>query len=112
MKDNEDKLLEEMVLTRVLRLDAIITGATTGLLFGLGFFLVTIFLVLKGGPVVGPHLGLLGVYLPGYDVTVLGSFIGLVYGLILGFITGVLITVIYNQVAGSREARRERKKQG
>ena len=76
MKENEEKLLEQIVLTHVMRLNLLVNGIAVGLLFGLGLFLTTIFLVLKGGPVVGPHLGLLGQFLPGYAVTVAGSFVG------------------------------------
>ncbi len=112
MEENEGKLLEQIVLTRVMRLNLLITGIALGLLFGLGLFLSTIFLVLKGGPEVGPHLSLLGEFLPGYAVTVTGSFIGLGYGLVLGFALGSLITLVYNKVAGYREAWGERRRRG
>jgi hypothetical protein len=112
MKENEEELLEQTVLTRVVRLELLVTGFTTSVLFGLGLFLPTIFLVIRGGPVVGPHLALLGQFLPGYDVTVAGSFIGLGYGLVLGVALGSLITITYNKVAGYREARRERSRRG
>jgi hypothetical protein len=67
-----------------------------GLLFGIGLFLATNILLLKGGRVVGPHLALLGAYLPGYRVTFAGSLIGLGYGLILGFGAGWLMGRVYN----------------
>ena len=50
-------------------------GISVGLLMGLGLFISTNVLVLRGGEIVGPHLGLLGVFLPGYRVTFLGSLI-------------------------------------
>ena len=109
MKENEEKLLEQIVLTRIMRLSLVINGITVGLLIGLGIFVPTIFLVLKGGQVVGPHLALLGQFLPGYDVTVAGSFVGLGYGLILGFILGVFIAFVYNRVADYRDALRQRR---
>ncbi len=105
MEDNEEKPLERIVLTRVMRLNLLVNGITVGLVFGLGLFLSTIFLVIKGGPVVGPHLALLSEYLPGYDVTVIGSFVGLAYGFVLGFAVGSLIAVVYNKVAGYRQTR-------
>jgi flagellar biosynthesis protein FliR len=110
MKEDEEELLERAVLTRVVRLELLVTGVTTSVLFGLALFLPTIFLVLKGGQVVGPHLGLLSQFLPGYDVTVVGSIIGLAYGLVLGFALGAIVTIVYNKVAGYREARSERRK--
>lgn len=112
MEENEGKLLEQIVLTRVVRLSLLVNGIVVGVLFGLGLFLPTIFLALKGGPVVGPHLGLLRQFLPGYEVTVAGSFIGLAYGLVLGFVLGVLIAIVYNKVAGYREARVEHSRRG
>jgi hypothetical protein len=112
MKENEEELLEQTVLTRVVRLELLVTGLTMSLLFGLGLFLPTIFLVIKGGPLVGPHLALLGQFLPGYDVTLAGSFIGLGYGLVLGFALGCLIAIVYNKVARYREARGEGKRRG
>ena len=36
---------------------------------------------------------------PGYEITVAGSFIGLIYGFIDGFICGFLFGWIYNKVA-------------
>ena len=62
------------------RLNARAWGVAMGLLCGLGLFLATNILLLKGGPVIGPRLALLGVYLPGYKVTFGGSLIGLGYG--------------------------------
>jgi hypothetical protein len=83
----------------LLRLNTRVWGITLGLLLGTGLFLATIFLVIKGGPVVGPHLSLLGVYLPGYRVTVLGSFIGFVYMFVIGYGLGYLIGAVYNRIA-------------
>ncbi len=56
----EEKAPEKIVLTRLLRLNAKIQGLVTGIVAGLGLFIATNWLVLKGGVVVGPHLGLLG----------------------------------------------------
>jgi hypothetical protein len=81
------------------RLNARAWGVAMGLLCGLGLFLATNILLLKGGPVIGPRLALLGVYLPGYKVTFGGSLIGLGYGLVLGFVAGWLMGWVYNSVA-------------
>ena len=72
-------------------------GISTGLLFGLGLFAATIVLVLKGGPTVGAHLGLLSVFFPGYSVTVGGAFIGFVYAFVLGYALGRLVGTVYNR---------------
>ena len=73
-------------------------GIGVGLLFGLGLFVATIVLVFKGGEVVGPHLGLLSVYFPGYSVTLVGSVVGFVYAFVVGYAIGRTISVIYNRI--------------
>jgi hypothetical protein len=73
-------------------------GIAVGLLAGLGLFLATAVLVVKGGPNPGPHLSMLGVYFPGYTVTWTGSFIGFVYAFVLGYAVGGTIAAIYNRL--------------
>ena len=53
----------------------------------------------QGRPAVGPHLGLLGVYLRGYEVTWPGAVIGLLYGFVLGYLAGWSVSVVYNRLA-------------
>jgi len=107
-----EKRLEEVVLTRLLRLNATVQGVVTGLVFGLVVFVATNWLVLKGGPigpdgqpVVGPHLGLLGQYFIGYRVSFWGSIIGFAYGVAVGFVGGYLVSTIYNWIVGRKERR-------
>ena len=92
--DETDKILERAVI----RLNANILGIVLGILTGLGIFIATNFLVLKGGEVVGPHLGLLRNFFPFYTVTFVGSLLGFVYGVICGFVAGFIIASIYNLV--------------
>jgi hypothetical protein len=87
--------------TRILRLDATLSGITTGLTAGLGLFLATNWLVLKGGDPIGPHLALLAQFLPGYRVTFLGSLIGFAWAFVLGFATGWGVSRLYNRLAGA-----------
>ena len=89
----------EQIEKAVVRLNAKLTGMVLGFLFGLGLFLATIILVIKGGPVVGPHLVLLSQYFPGYRVTFLGSLVGFAYGFITGFLVGWVIGAVYNKVS-------------
>ena len=100
------KTLEEVVLTRLLRLNATVQGIVAGLVLGMGVFIATNWLVLKGGPVVGPHLGLLGQFFVGYRVTFVGSLIGFGYGFVTGFAIVFFIATIYNWIANLREAKR------
>jgi hypothetical protein len=87
------------VRQEALRLNAKAWGLAFGLLCGLGLFVSTLILVLKGGDRVGPHLGLLSVYLPGYRVTIAGAFIGFVYLFVIGYAVGRGIGTIYNAIA-------------
>jgi hypothetical protein len=93
---------EEVAMQRVmLRLNGRAWGIAMGLLFGVGLFVATNILVLKGGPEVGPHLSLLGVFLPGYRVTFVGSLIGFVYLFVIGYAVGRLIGLVYNRMIGA-----------
>ena len=94
------KAPEDVVLTRVMRLNAKLQGLIFGLIAGLGLFIATNWLVLKGGEVVGPHLGLLGQFFIGYRVTFFGSLIGFAYAFCAGFILGYVVAGLYNWFAG------------
>ena len=75
-------------------------GLALGFLSALGLFLATVVLLLKPSPYpVGPHLGLLGVYLPGYSVSWTGAVIGAGYAFFLGYGAGRTIATVYNWIA-------------
>jgi hypothetical protein len=90
---------EEALEKAVVRLNAKLMGIVVGFLAGLGLFLATMILVLKGGPNVGEHLGLLSQFFPGYHVTFLGSFVGFFYAFVVGFVIGSVLGAVYNKVA-------------
>jgi hypothetical protein len=102
---DHDRPLESLVRVRLLRLNAIAQGAVTGLVAGLVLFVATNWLIIKGGPVVGPHLALLGQFFIGYRVTFVGSLIGLGYGFVVGFVIGYGVARMYNCLVGLRERR-------
>lgn len=87
----------------LLRMNARAWGIAFGLMLGLGLFLATNILVIRGGDVVGPHLSLLGVFLPGYSVTFVGSLVGFVYLFVIGYAFGRLIGEVYNRLARPRD---------
>ena len=89
---------EQILYRRLYRMNLQGWGIALGLLLGLGLFVATNVLVLRGGEHVGPHLALLGLYFPGYRVTFVGSFIGFVYAFVLGYGLGRTIGVIYNRL--------------
>jgi hypothetical protein len=82
-----------------------VQGVVAGILIGLGVFIATNWLLLKGGEIVGPHLSLLGQFFVGYSVTFIGSLIGFAYGFIVGFICGYCLAKMYNWLIDLREAR-------
>ena len=107
-----EKTLDEIVLTRLLHLNAKVQGLVTGTLLGLVIFLATNWLILKGPtigsegqPVVGPHLGLLGQYFIGYRVTFLGSLIGFAYGFVHRLYRWLLTLHLYNLFVNRKERR-------
>jgi hypothetical protein len=102
---NDRSAFENLVLTRVMRLNAIVQGVVTGLVAGLAIFIATNWLVIKGGTVVGPHLALLGQFFIGYRVTFIGSLIGFAYSFVLGFGVGYGVARMYNWLAEVRERR-------
>ena len=91
---------EEHVVRKVLaRANEQGWGLAFGLVCGIGLFLATAILVVRGGPNPGPHLGLLSVYFPGYSVTWIGSVIGFVYAFVGGYAIGRTVATIYNRLS-------------
>jgi hypothetical protein len=93
-------------LARTLRLNAVVQGLAAGMLAGVGLFLSTNWLVLKGGRVVGPHLSLLGQYFIGYRVSFVGSLIGFVYAFVCGFVGAYSVARLYNWFVDLIDGRR------
>ena len=92
---------EKVIIEAFAKLDRTALGLAVGSVLGLGVFVATIFLILRGGEVVGPNLALLGQFFYGYTVTVPGAFIGLVYGFVAGFILGWLIGFLRNSLVSA-----------
>jgi hypothetical protein len=93
----------------ILRMNAKVIGLVLGLIFGAAIFIMTNWIVLRGGHVdqygnyvIGPHLQLLGQFFIGYSVTFIGSIVGFVYGFAIGTFSGALIGWIYNKIVTFR----------
>lgn len=69
-----------------------------GLIWGLGIFVLTWWLIVLHGS--GGPAGLLGRIYPGYEITALGSVIGLLWALVDGFLGGLVLSWLYNKLAG------------
>jgi hypothetical protein len=79
-----------------MKLDRKALGLAAGILWAVCVFVCTLWVVFRGG---GEHLELLSQFYPGYSVSVVGAFLGLVYGFIDGFIGGWVLAWLYNRFA-------------
>lgn len=79
------------VQATLVRVNARAWGIASGLLLGIGIFIATNFLVMKGGDDVGQHLGHLSTVFPGYNVSFGGSVIGFFYMFVVGYALGRLL---------------------
>lgn len=93
---------EEIIRKAVVRLNGHILGFVLGTISALIIFAATNWLVLKGGEVVGPHMGLLDQFLIGYSVTFIGSMVGAAYLFVIGYLCGLFIAWVYNWAVSLR----------
>ncbi len=94
--DHEADIREEDLELIFARLDKLAVAIAAGSVSGLGLWLLTIWIVVRSGPVVGPYLALLRQYFPGYSVTLPGSMMGLCYGFLVGFVAGWIFAAVRN----------------
>jgi len=87
----------------VVRLQTGVLTIVCALLGGVGLFVMTAWLLIKGGTQVGEHLQLLEHYFIGYSVTWQGSLVGLFYGALVGGAVGWSIGTIYNGIVAIRQ---------
>jgi hypothetical protein len=87
---------DEMIEVAFAKFDPLALGIAIGIVSGSGLFLAAAILLLRGGPIVGPTLSLLGNYLPGFNATWSGAVIGLFEGGLLGFAAGASAAALRN----------------
>ena len=93
---NADKAV---LMAAFARLDVVALAVAMGTVFALGLLLLTAILLVKGAPPdahIGPRLGLLSIYLPGYSVSWGGAAIGAVYGWLIGAVLGFAWALLWN----------------
>jgi glycosyltransferase involved in cell wall biosynthesis len=78
------------------RLDALALGVAVGCVSGIGLGALTLVVAAKNVPQLGAAFGLLGQFLPGYEVTGRGAGIALLGGFLAGFVFGWLFATIRN----------------
>jgi len=90
-------LVPAKVLKRTFaRMDKLAFATAVGCVSGLLFFLATVWLIVKGGDVVGPNLQLLSQYFIGYSVNLKGAYIAFGYSFGWGFLFGWLFAYLRN----------------
>ena len=87
--------LDERLLRTVIRFNTLLTGAVMGVLGGSGLFFATLLSLHRGLPNPGTYLNLLGVFMPGYEVSPTGAWIGLLWGGVTGAICGAVLYRLY-----------------
>jgi protoporphyrinogen oxidase len=98
----EQKVISDEVMMKTFaRIDKLGLATALGTVSGALIFIATLWLIIKGGEVVGPRLQLLGQYFIGYTVTVKGAFIGLGYGFGWGFLVGWMFAYLRNLIIAS-----------
>ncbi len=106
-RENRPKISEEEIIRNaVVQLNGHILGFVLGMIGALLLFVATNWLVLKGGEVVGPHMGLLDQFFIGYSVTFVGSLVGAAYAFVIGYVSGLFIASVYNLVVSWRSPER------
>ena len=90
----------EMIVTWAFaRLDGGAFATASATIAAAFLFVLTLALVIKGAPPgipVGPHLGKLAVFFPGYGVTFGGAFVGALYAGVVGGLLGWVLALVWN----------------
>jgi hypothetical protein len=94
---------KDEVSRAIARIRTVALAAVFAAIAGVGLFLMTAWLLMKGGPHVGQHLQLLSNYFVGYSVTWWGSVVGLLYGALAGGLVGWALGTLYNTVVRLRQ---------
>ncbi len=93
--DGEVVTINRQLLHSVVRLNTFLMAAVSGIIGGLSLFLVTYLSLFRGLPDPGHYLNLLGIFLPGYNVSLSGAWIGLFWGAAIGALLGGMFYRVY-----------------
>ena len=77
-----------------MKLKVLAFALTCALLWGFGLFFITLWIILLDGPNSDPTF--IGRVYRGYNMTVVGSFFGLIWAFVDGFIGGAIFAWLYN----------------
>lgn len=96
------KLEDALIHSTIVRLRSRVMALVFGMVGGTALWLATVILLVQPGDEIGPHLGLLNAYFPGYTVTWSGAFVGFGYGAVSGAVVGWSVAWVYNQIVDMR----------
>ena len=88
-----------------MRLNITALALASGLLWGVGLFLITWWIIAVEGT--SDQVTFIGKAFQGYTVTAAGSLIGLVWAFFAGLICGAVFAWLYNLIAGQTSKTKE-----
>jgi hypothetical protein len=94
-KEISEDELNRTLLRAAVKLNTRLLAGMFGCVFGLSLFLLTYLSLYRGLPNTGQYLKLLGIFLPGYEVSHAGAWIGLFWGAAIGATLTALFYKIY-----------------
>ena len=86
-----------------MRLNVKAFGLSCGIIWGLGLFLITWWIMAFDGAT--GETALIGRVYRGYNISPLGSIVGLIWAAVDGFIGGVIFAWLYNLIAARSSAK-------
>lgn len=95
MSESPPIQLDEKLLHATIKLNTVLFAGVCGLMAGASLLLLTYLSLSRGQPNTGHYLNLLGVFMPGYQVSVVGAWVGLLWGGVVGALAGAVIYRIY-----------------
>ena len=101
VEKTREGFVESVIAPAFGRMEKLAFAISVGTVSGLLIFLATLWLVIKGGDVVGPNLRLLEQYFIGYTVTIRGAFLAFGYTFVWGFLFGWLFAYFRNLLFAS-----------
>ena len=93
--NGSDRQINQALLRSVVKINTAMLALSFGLLGGVLLFAVTWMSLLRGLPNPGHYLNLLGVFLPGYNVSATGAWVGFFWGAVVSAALAALVYRIY-----------------
>ena len=94
-EEKNETQYNEVLLHASVKLNTRLLATVFGLVSGLSLLLITYMSLYRGMPDTGQYLSLLGVFLPGYEVSHAGAWIGFFWAAIIGAVIAAMFYRIY-----------------